>query len=239
MPSQCHVCHASFANASALKTHQRAAHQSSVSVKTADGSKVTVNRCPDSGTFICPISNCNAAFVKPQVLQRHCARCHGTGEQFNAADDESIISSTPHSVLTECGLVADPDLCVLMCRKCRHAINPNARYVRDHIKGKHAGTPVPTLKSIREAIEELDVVSDDDPQLSDLLEPKSGLVEALPSLVIHNGFQCRSCAYYCREKEAMRHHCHDNHMESRLHHDSYAPCLVQTLFKGQHHFHKQ
>ena len=190
MPSECQVCHASFGHAGALKRHRRLAHQASVLVKTADGSKVTVNRCPDSGTFVCPLSNCNAAFANPQHLHRHCARCLGTGgEHFIAADDES---STPHSVLTECGLVADPNLFVLVCRKCRHAISPNARMIRYHLKEKHAGTPIPTFKSIREAIEELDVVPDDDPQLSDLLDPKSELIEAVPSLAIHNGFQCRS-----------------------------------------------
>ena len=140
MSFKCIVCQAVLAHKSALETHQRLAHQDHATVTFADGNTLSIKRrdCGDGQQgFPCPNSNCTYWNANPQHLHRHCKRCSSVATITTTAVPAEIpdqSDSTPHSNLADYGLVADPDLCILICRRCEYAINPSPRYVRDHLR---------------------------------------------------------------------------------------------------------
>jgi hypothetical protein len=235
----CSVCKESFPFKSALDTHKRLVHQDTAVVTLADGSTLTIKRrdCGDGRQgFPCPNSNCTYWTANPQHLHKHCKRC-GSGASFQTTVDLAEIlhqdqsQSSPHSSLADYGLFADPELSVLICRKCQYAINPHPRHVRNHLQEKHTGR-IPTIAKLREALQVKELRQDDNPMLRDYTEPRADPLHPIKGIKVHNGLKCRSCTHFCVTRESMRVHWHECHAESRFCADSYTACLVQTLFKG-------
>jgi hypothetical protein len=242
MAITCYICNMEFPSDSAVKAHKRVAHQSETVVTLHDGTKVTVQRreCGEGQQgFCCPNSNCTMWSVNPNNLRKHCKRCYTNAVSDTEVDvaidlqefQDEASEAAPHSNLAQYGLVANPILCVLVCRKCQHAINPVPRHVRNHVKEKHAGQ-VPTLADLRAALEVDELRHDDDPMLLEYTAPGSELLVPIAGIKVQNGLKCQSCTYFCVTRESMRVHWHDHHAESRFGSACYTSCSVQTLFKG-------
>ena len=202
---------------------------------------MTVQRQDSQGKqlFVCPNSNCDSAFSNPQCLNRHCKECflayRSDPKVVPATTSEPDINQpTPASTLAIYDLVADHDLCVLICRKCQYAVNPNARCVRLHIRDKHAGKVLPSLNDLAAALDahEPALRSDNDPELAIYTNPGQELVASVASLSVQNGYRCRLCSYYCLEMDTILWHVVSEHKESRSNAHAYERCQVQTLFSG-------
>lgn len=144
------------------------------------------------------------------------------------------VSSSTISVLSKNGLHCDYELCLLVCWKCQYALNPNARCIRTHIKDRHATDTVPTLASIREAIDSHDppLINDEDPSLSDMLEPGDELRSPIPGIKVQSGYRCSICPFCCVEKGTMQQHLRTSHQGSHCNERTCSPSLVQSPFQG-------
>ena len=99
-----------------------------------------------------------------------------------------------------------PEYTVVICRKCKYALHPSKRSIREHFRIVHKAISGEVRKAIVKytnqlllsTVEEVSLLSKD-------------ITKRIEGLELCNGYECNACGYLCKGRRTMELHCYGLH----------------------------
>jgi uncharacterized C2H2 Zn-finger protein len=121
-----------------------------------------------------------------------------------------------------------PEHAVVICRKCKYALHPGRRSIREHFYTIHKATTKAIRKSISKYTEKLSLNG-----VKDVMTPLNNTVDRIAELEICKGLECNACGYVSKARKTMMDHCYESHSYVLSKGIQWSRRRIQTFFPNR------